>query len=56
MSNDLGEVRFAKLEDMPYIVSLSKKESISLGFIPKLLLQESNLVTDGVMFAMTNYL
>jgi len=36
MSSDLGEVRFAKLEDMPYIVSLSKKESVSLGFIPKM--------------------
>ena len=36
MSSDLGDVRLAKLEDMPYIVSLSKKESISLGFIPKM--------------------
>ncbi len=28
-------IREAKLQDIPYIVSLSKKESFSLGFIPK---------------------
>ncbi len=28
-------IRSAKLEDLPYIVSLSKKENLSLGFIPK---------------------
>lgn len=34
-SNDLGFVRFAEEKDLPYIVDLSKKESKSLGFIPK---------------------
>lgn len=29
-------IRQAKLEDIPYIVSLSKKESFCLGFIPKM--------------------
>ncbi len=33
---DLGTVRHAKLEDIPYVISLSKKESHSLGFIPKM--------------------
>lgn len=28
-------IRLAKLEDVPYIVDLAKKESLSLGFIPK---------------------
>ena len=36
VDKDLGEVRFAKLTDIPYIVDLSKKESVSLGFIPKI--------------------
>ena len=35
-TKDLGVVRFSKLEDIPYIISLSKKESHSLGFIPKM--------------------
>ncbi len=29
-------VREAKLEDVKYVISLSKKESLSLGFIPKM--------------------
>lgn len=33
---DLGVVRFALIEDMKYIVSLSKKENYSIGFIPKM--------------------
>ena len=33
---DLGIVRFAETKDLPYIVDLSKKESQSLGFIPKM--------------------
>jgi hypothetical protein len=33
---DLGIVRLAKLEDIKYIISLSKKESQSIGFIPKM--------------------
>jgi len=33
---DLGEVRAAKISDLPYIVDLSKKESKCLGFIPKM--------------------
>ncbi len=28
-------IRAAKLDDIPYIVSLANKESFSLGFIPK---------------------
>jgi len=33
----LGDlIRFAKIEDLPYIVDLSKKESRSIGFIPKI--------------------
>jgi len=32
----LGEVRFAKIEDIVYILSLSKKETQSIGFIPKM--------------------
>ena len=35
-AKDLGEIRFAELKDLPYIVDLSKKESKSLGFIPKI--------------------
>jgi len=34
--NDLGIVRFATLKDLLYVVDLSKKESFSLGFIPKM--------------------
>jgi hypothetical protein len=33
---DLGTVRFSKLEDIKYVISLSKKENHSLGFIPKM--------------------
>ena len=33
---DLGVVRQAKIEDITYIISLSKKENHSLGFIPKM--------------------
>ena len=33
--SDLGIIRFAEIKDLPYIVDLSKKESLSLGFIPK---------------------
>ena len=33
---DLGEVRFAELRDLPYVVDLSKKENYALGFIPKM--------------------
>ena len=28
-------IRFATIKDIPYIISLSKKEAFSLGFIPK---------------------
>jgi hypothetical protein len=31
---NIGQVRFAEEEDLPYINDLSKKESKSLGFIP----------------------
>ena len=31
-----GKVRFATLKDIRYVISLSKKESNSLGFIPKM--------------------
>lgn len=34
--NELGIIRFAKLSDITYIIDLSKKESMSLGFIPKM--------------------
>lgn len=35
--SDLGDlVRFAEISDMSYIVDLSKKESKSVGFIPKM--------------------
>ncbi len=33
---ELGEVRFAKIDDIKYIIDLSKKESQSIGFIPKM--------------------
>jgi hypothetical protein len=33
---DLGVVRFSKIEDLNYIISLSKKENRSIGFIPKM--------------------
>lgn len=33
---DLGIVRFAELDDIPYVVDLSKKENNALGFIPKM--------------------
>ncbi len=33
---DLGIVRFAEIKDLPYIVDLANKESLSLGFIPKM--------------------
>ena len=36
VDEDLGSVRLATLEDLPYVISLSKKESSSLGFIPKM--------------------
>ena len=36
VDEDLGNVRLAILEDLPYVISLSKKESSSLGFIPKM--------------------
>jgi hypothetical protein len=34
--NDLGIVRMAVLADLPYIIDLVRKESYSLGFIPKI--------------------
>lgn len=33
---ELGVVRFAKISDIKYIISLSKKETQSIGFIPKM--------------------
>ena len=36
VDEDLGSVRLATLQDLPYVISLSKKESSSLGFIPKM--------------------
>jgi len=33
---DIGQVRFAKEIDISYVISLSKKENHSLGFIPKM--------------------
>ena len=33
---DLGVVRFAQEKDLLYVLSLSKKENFSLGFIPKM--------------------
>jgi hypothetical protein len=35
-NNDLGIVRQATLNDIKYIIDLSKKESQSIGFIPKM--------------------
>jgi len=29
-------IRFAEIKDLPYILDLSKKESMSIGFIPKM--------------------
>lgn len=34
--DDLGSVRQAVVVDLPYVISLSKKENHSLGFIPKM--------------------
>lgn len=34
--SDLGTVRFAQEKDLIYVLSLSKKENFSLGFIPKM--------------------
>jgi hypothetical protein len=34
--NTIGEIRFAKISDLSYIIDLSKKESLSIGFIPKM--------------------
>jgi len=34
--SELGVVRFAELLDISYIIDLSKKESQSIGFIPKM--------------------
>lgn len=36
IDSDLGIVRFAKLDDVKYVVDLSKKENHALGFIPKM--------------------
>jgi GNAT superfamily N-acetyltransferase len=36
MDSDFGIVRFADLKDIKYVVDLSKKESQSIGFIPKM--------------------
>ena len=33
---ELGVVRMAVLKDLPYVLDLSKKESLSIGFIPKM--------------------
>jgi len=33
---DLGTVRLAVLKDLPYVLDLSKKETFSIGFIPKM--------------------
>ena len=34
--DDMGIVRAAAIADLPYILDLSKKESLSIGFIPKM--------------------
>ena len=34
--DEFGKVRFAQINDLKYIVDLSKKENHSLGFIPKM--------------------
>lgn len=36
MTDDLGTVRHAVIADLPYVIDLSKKETNSLGFIPKM--------------------
>jgi len=36
VDEDVGKIRFAELGDLPYITDLSKKESRSIGFIPKM--------------------
>lgn len=36
INNTTGVVRFAKLTDLSYIIDLSKKETQSIGFIPKM--------------------
>jgi len=36
LNSYLGVIRFAEIKDVPYVVDLSKKESFSLGFIPKM--------------------
>lgn len=33
---NFGNIRLAKLNDISYIIDLSKKESMSIGFIPKM--------------------
>jgi hypothetical protein len=33
---EIGKVRFASLKDIKYIIDLSKKETQSIGFIPKM--------------------
>lgn len=35
-TNTCDSIRFAEIKDIPYILGLSKKESKSLGFIPKM--------------------
>ena len=35
-TNDIGVVRFATEQDLLYVLSLSKTESMSIGFIPKM--------------------
>lgn len=34
--NEFGNVRFAVLNDLKFVIDLSKKENFSLGFIPKM--------------------
>lgn len=34
--SDIGYCRFAELKDLSYVLDLSKKESFSIGFIPKM--------------------
>jgi hypothetical protein len=36
MDEAIGVIRFAKIEDLRYIVDLTKKETASIGFIPKI--------------------
>ena len=31
-----SEIRLAELKDLPYVLDLSKKESLAIGFIPKI--------------------